>query len=268
MTENMFKVKLVCGDKQVVFAVTPSSLSESRSANYDQWNLVHLPTDLYAYRNTTSRNWEIQVPLVSRDVKEAAANSKLLNTVRFWLLPDFAGSGAPPPILRFSAYGDPNINNVTCILRNYSWNYPTDVDYIFPTNVQDPELKHKMPVIGTLSLSLIEIYSASEIQSRKWKIKITEGEKDDGNGPLGKTPLGGGSNPLKDSLPLLPDIPGTPDVTGDLTNFLKETTVPFITDLAKDATSSLPSLPGVPTVNGFGNSDPPFSPTEIEDNIA
>mgnify|MGYP007003548895 FL=1 len=44
--------------------------------------------------------------------------------------------------------------------------------------------------------------------------------------------------------------------------------MPFITDLAKDATSSLPSLPGVPTVNGFGNSDPPFSPTEIEDNIA
>lgn len=268
MAENTFKVKLVSKDKQVIFAVTPSSLSESRSANYDQWNLVHLPTDLYAYRNTTSRNWEIQAPLVSRNIQEASVNSKILNTIRFWLLPDFGQTGAPPPIIKFSAYGDPNIKAVTCILRNYSWNYPTDVDYVFPTG-DGASLEHKMPVIGTLGISLVEIYSASEIQKRTWKINISASDSKKpagGDGPLGQVPPG--FDNLKDAMGDIPDIPSIPNVSGDLTNYLTETTVPFITDIAKDVTSNLPSIPTPSIPNGFGNGELPFDPGNIFGNLA
>lgn len=250
MSENIYKVKLQSGDKKIIFDVSPSSLSESRGANYDQWNLVHLPTDLYAYRNTSSRSWEVQAVLVSRSGKEAVKNSKILNTVRFWVLPDFAKTGAPPPILRFSAYGDPNIEKVTCILRNYSWNYPSDVDYVFADDKSPVD--HKMPIIGTLSLSLLEIYSAKQIQERAWEIKMEKAKP---------TPVGGKgkSSPLDDfNFPknpsdFLPDIPTIPDVTGDLTNFLKETTIPSFTEIVKDSTSNLPSLPIPSLPDGFGN---------------
>lgn len=163
-----FKVKLSGVENRVVFYVQPSSVSESRSANYDPWSLVHLPVDLYAYKNSSSRRWNISVQLVSRTVQEAIDNATRLHTIRSWLLPDFAASGAPPEILKFSAYGDPNINEVTCIMPSYNWNYPNEVDYVFGEG-----LTHKFPVIGILSIDLIEIYSASQIQDKDgpWKMR-------------------------------------------------------------------------------------------------
>jgi len=168
MAINGSKVHISGEFSRVIFEVTPGSLTESRTANYDPWSLVHLPTDLYAYRNTSSRTWAISAMIVSRTPQEAEANSKILNTVRSWVLPDFARTGAPPEILTFSAYDDPNIDHVTCILQSYSWNYPADVDYVYLT-------KHKMPIISTLSLNLMEIWSAAKIQdqSRPWGMKDT-----------------------------------------------------------------------------------------------
>lgn len=254
MAENKSKVKIVGKNTKVVFAVTPSSLSEGRTANYDTWNLVHTPVDLYAYRNTTSRNWEIQAVLVSRTEKEAIANAKALNTVRSWLLPDFAASGAPPEILKFSAYNDPNINSVTCILRNYSWNYPSDVDYVFVAD-------HKMPIIGTLGISLIEIYSAKQIQEAQiWKIK------DIGNDTI-KNPDGYGKTP-PDFLTIKTDFekpitqlltdeisPGF-NPTGDPQNFLQNIQSPNLNQIVRDTFSGLPNpTPFISAPNGFGNGE-------------
>lgn len=256
MAENKSKVKLVGKDNQIIFVVTPSSMSEGRTANYDQWNLVHLPTDLYAYRNTTSRTWDITALLVSRTPKEAAANAKILNNVRTWVLPDFAATGAPPEILKFTAYDDPNIDKVTCILRNYSWQYPTDVDYVF-----DPEnpRAHKMPIIGTLGISLMEVYSATEIQQRGWKIKETGSDTINNPKGFGKMPPEFSNSSSKGPLgssPLLPDIPGIPDVTGDLGNFMNDISFPSINDVVKDAISNLPSLPLPSLPNGFSSETP------------
>lgn len=256
MAENTSKVKIVGPSGKVIFMVSPSSISEGRTANYDPWNLVHLPTDLYAYRNTSSRTWDIQALLVSRTSIEAASNSKILNTVRSWLLPDFANYGAPPDILKFSAYGDANINEVTCILRSYSWNYPSDVDYVFTT-------KHKMPIIGTLGISLLEIYSASQIQEKKWQIlNIGNGSDDIANpGGFGKVPPGSNANPLKDVANNLPNIPGFGGSSGDPFNFLNEFKTPSLNEIVKDATSSLPSIPTPSLPFGFGNGKPPIDPS-------
>lgn len=254
MAENKSKVKIVGKNTKVVFAVTPSSLSEGRTANYDTWNLVHIPVDLYAYRNTTSRNWEIQAVLVSRTEKEAIANAKALNTVRSWLLPDFAASGAPPEILKFSAYDDPNINSVTCILRNYSWNYPSDVDYVFVAD-------HKMPIIGTLGISLLEIYSAKEIQEAKvWKMQKIGNDTIKNPDGYGKTPpdfLTIKTDFEKPITQLLTDqlSPG-PSLTGDPQNFLQNIQTPNLNQIVRDTFSGLPNpTPFISLPNGFGNGE-------------
>lgn len=258
MAENKSKVKIVGPSGKVIFMVSPGSLSESRSANYDQWNLVHLPTDLYAYRNTTSRSWEIQVQLVSRTKIEAASNSKILNTVRSWLLPDFANYGAPPDILKFSAYSDPNINEVTCILRSYSWNYPSDVDYVF-------DAEHKMPVIGSLGVSLVEIYSATQIQEKKWQILDIGNGSDNIANPegFGKVLPGTTGKPTSPLNNLLPNFPGFENLTGDPLNLLNEFKTPSLNDIVKDAFSNVPSI-SIPPFPSFGNGIPISLPDDLE----
>jgi hypothetical protein len=251
--QNNSKVKIVGKINSIMLSVTPMSFSENRVANYDQWNLVHIPVDLYAYRNTTSRNWEIQAQLISRTVKEAEVNSKILHTVRSWLQPDFGSTGAPPEILKLSAYNDPNIDNVTCILRSYNWNYPNDVDYVYMAN-------HKMPIIGIIGISLVEIYSANEIQKGDvWKIKGAGTDKVSNPEGFGKqypdistitTDYTLRSRPLLEEAPIQNPLP-----SGDQNNVFNNNPSPSTENILRDISTGQPysissisnSLP-----NGFG----------------
>ena len=168
-----FKTKLVGPDGTITFDAS-ISLPESRSAVYDQYALVHMPVDLYAYKNTTSRTFGIRSKLVSRNSKEANKNIRYLDMVRRWILPSFGKDGAPPPILRLTSYDNGNIGGgkdgegLTCIMKSYNWEFPEDVDYIFAGNGLDSP----MPIIGHLNIDLTEIYSANDILAGKWNIKL------------------------------------------------------------------------------------------------
>lgn len=145
-----------------------SPVSESRVANYEGYNIVHLPTSLWAYRNTNGRHFSISGKLVSRTASEADANAGYLSTVRSWLLPGFGTTGSTPPIVNLTAYSNKNINQVPCVVISYSWTFPDDVDYIF--SATEP-----MPVIGMLSIELEEAYSADQITAGDWNILPGEG---------------------------------------------------------------------------------------------
>lgn len=164
-----FKVRLTGPEGRIVFEAS-SPVSEQRQAVYSGFDIVHLPTNIHSYKNTSSRKWTITGSLVSRTKSEAQANGRYLDLARNWVLPDFGGSGATPPILRFFAYGNNNIKNRKAVLTSYDWNFPNDVDYIY-TSTQP------MPVIGTITLSLEEVYSAEEITNQAWKLSIPDGGK-------------------------------------------------------------------------------------------
>lgn len=157
-----FKVKISGPGGDVIFQAS-SSVGESRTANYEGYNITHMPTDLWAYRNTTGRKFQINGKLVSRTPDEAGENAHYLNLIRQWILPDFAGTGATPPILKFSAYDNDNIDQVKVILKSYSFTFPDDIDYIFTGSVP-------MPVIASLNIDLDEAYSAEDINAKEWEI--------------------------------------------------------------------------------------------------
>ena len=90
-------------------------------------------------------------------------NIKNLDLARAWVLPDFGGTGATPPILKIYGYNNYNLNGRQVILRSYAWNFPEDVDYIW-------EGDEAMPVIGVLQLDFDEVYSAEQITSMEWQI--------------------------------------------------------------------------------------------------
>jgi hypothetical protein len=176
-----YKVSLTVGKNVVVFQAS-SPVTESRTANYEGFGLVHLPTDLWAYKNTSGRHFEITGKLVSRNAAEAAANSRYVDLIRSWILPDFGTSGATPPIVSLSAYNNTNINKVPCIIRSYGISFPDEVDWIFEGSSETTGTgKNKvvgssaMPVICTMTIALDETYSAQQISLQSWKMNISAG---------------------------------------------------------------------------------------------
>jgi hypothetical protein len=164
--KSSFKVMITCDNDKVVFEAS-APVTESRSVNYDGYNVVQMPTDLWAYRNTSARHFSVTGKLVSRTVDEANANSNYLDLIRSWSLPDFGESGATPPIVKLYAYLNNNIFGVPCIIRAYSWTFPDDVDYIYMAD-------SPMPVIGILQVDLDEAYSAQQITNKAWKINRSD----------------------------------------------------------------------------------------------
>jgi hypothetical protein len=167
MADADFKVRLTGPGGAVVFEAS-APLSESRQAEYNGFDITHLPTALISYRKTTARNFSISGKLVSRTADEAAANASILDKIRSWILPDFGSTGAAPPILTLYGYRNRNIDGRRVVIKSYNWSFPDDnVDFIFSgTADQQP-----MPVIGMLQVDLEEIYSAEEVSQGEWKMK-------------------------------------------------------------------------------------------------
>lgn len=159
-----FKVRLKGPNGEVVFEAS-APLSETRQANYDGYGIVHLPTALISYKNTSSRTWTIAGKLVSRTPEEATANVRYLDLVRSWLLPDFGDTGATPPILTLYGYRNTNINGRRVVLKSYDWSFGEETDYVYTGS-------QPMPVIGLLNCTVEEVYSAAEVTGKAWKMTI------------------------------------------------------------------------------------------------
>lgn len=150
----------------IILDVMPT-ISESRSVNYEPFTPIHHPGEIMKYRGTSGRKWSVSGRFIARNSNEATLNQIYMNVIRAWTMPFYGEGtandaelkrylGAPPPILTLSAYGSQNIKNVKCVLTNYDWSWPNDVDYI-PTNNGEP-----FPVIINVSISLEETWSPSE----------------------------------------------------------------------------------------------------------
>lgn len=157
-------VSTVTGET-VTFKVTPT-ISEERSATYDEVSPAHHPGSIMKYSRTASRGWGIgQAKLISRNVAEATENQKTLNLLRSWLMPYYGYGteaedknrlGAPPDVLTFTAYGDKNIGGVPVVITSLNVSWPNDVDYIHTADMQ------AFPVIMNIDISLKEAWSPRE----------------------------------------------------------------------------------------------------------
>jgi hypothetical protein len=98
---NVYRVKLVSqrtvnepirNQERVVFNATPE-LSENRTVNYSTVEPVHMPGQIFVYKNVSSRTFSISnIRLISRNAEEAEANLELLWILRSWTMPRFGNS--------------------------------------------------------------------------------------------------------------------------------------------------------------------------------
>lgn len=170
-----YQVTLVGPNGKVVFDASPT-LSEDGGANYDGYNIIHLPSTMVAYRNSNGRRFGINGQFISRNAAEAKRNIGFLDLLRAWRLPEFGGNGATPPILKLYAYNNKNINGRQVVLDSYSFSFDSATDYIY-------DVSQPMPIIGAISVQLTEMYSAEQITAKMWKMDM--GSQSRGFGGLG-----------------------------------------------------------------------------------
>ena len=174
----------------MVFPLTPSIIVQ-HTAHYNAMASVHNNYPFYAYQNSESSSFTVigDFPVQNwEDAQHWVATLHFLRTVTKMF---FGGAsndvykGAPPPILKFSAYGDYVFSNVPTVVTNFSVELTNSVDYIstqrgrnfirsqqalgdgiddidFDTN-SDNLTTSWAPTMSTFSLQLQPIYSRASL---------------------------------------------------------------------------------------------------------
>jgi hypothetical protein len=117
----------------VVFPYTPS-IETSYQAKYDGVDLVHSNYRGYFYKNSSVDQVNIRGTFTAQDTREA---EYLLAVITFFksVTKMFYGAtdplaGTPPPLVFLSGLGQYQFNNNPCVISNFQYSLPSDVDYI------------------------------------------------------------------------------------------------------------------------------------------
>lgn len=120
----------------VVFPYTPN-IQTNYSANYEQYDLVHSNYRGYFYKNSKVGDISVNAVFTAQDTQEA---EYLLAVIHFFrsatkmFYGQDAQRGAPPPMVYLVGLGDYQFNGHPCLISNFQYNLPADVDYIRANN--------------------------------------------------------------------------------------------------------------------------------------
>ena len=141
----------------VIFPYTPS-IDTSYTANYDKTDLTHSNYRGYFYKSSSINDVNIKGTFTAQDTREA---EYLLAVIHFFrsVTKMFYGqdseAGTPPPLVYLSGLGQYQFNNHPCVVTSFTYNLPTDVDYIRATgfnniglNMSNRRTQSSGPTIG------------------------------------------------------------------------------------------------------------------------
>ena len=116
----------------VIFPYTPS-IDIGYKANYDSYDLIHSNYRGYFYKNSHIDQVQIRATFTAQDTTEA---NYLLAVIHFFrsVTKMFYGQdaqrGSPPPLTYLSGLGDYQFNEHPCVVTQFNYNLPADVNYI------------------------------------------------------------------------------------------------------------------------------------------
>ena len=131
----------------VVFPYTPQ-INTNYQANYSTYDLTHSNYRGYFYQNSYVGEISIQATFTAQDTYEA---NYLLAVIHFFrsVTKMFYGQdaerGAPPPLVYLQGLGQYQFNLAPCVVSQFTYNLPTDVDYIRSgsTNINGTNLQFR-----------------------------------------------------------------------------------------------------------------------------
>jgi hypothetical protein len=123
----------------VIFPYTPA-INTSYKANYEQYDLVHSNYRGVYYKNSRVDDLNIRGTFTAQDTNEA---NYLLAVIHFFrsVTKMFYGKdaerGTPPPLVYLSGFGMNQFYGHPCVVSNFQYNLPDNVDYIRATSVNN-----------------------------------------------------------------------------------------------------------------------------------
>lgn len=118
----------------VIFPYTPQ-IDTAYKANYSNYDLTHSNYRGYFYQNSYVDAINIRAMFTAQDTSEANYLLAVIHFFRsatkmFYGQDDAAKRGAPPPLVYLSGLGDFQFNEHPCLIQQFNYTLPSDVDYI------------------------------------------------------------------------------------------------------------------------------------------
>lgn len=116
----------------VIFPYTPQ-ISTNYGANYTSYDMTHSNYRGYFYQNSFVDEIQLRATFTAQDTTEA---NYLLAVIHFFrsVTKMFYGQdaqrGAPPPMVFLQGLGEYQFNLHPCVVKNFNYTLPNDVDYI------------------------------------------------------------------------------------------------------------------------------------------
>jgi hypothetical protein len=124
----------------VVFPYTPK-IDLSYRAMYDTASLTHANYNSYFYKGSMLDPVNVTATFTAQDTAEA---NYLLAVIHFFrsVTKMFYGQdrerGAPPPLVYITGLGEYQFFNHPCVVHQFNYSLPSDVDYIRARSIMDP----------------------------------------------------------------------------------------------------------------------------------
>lgn len=163
----------------VIFPYSPT-LQTAYRANYDPLDLMHSNYKLHFYKNSNVDEITVTADFTAQDTTEA---NYLLAVIHFFrsVTKMFYGqdgnngpkAGTPPPLCYLNGYGQYQFNEHPCLVSNFTYNLPNDVDYIragAPTVVSGTNT-NSFESKKTKSFSFSDLFSLSKLRAQGSRLK-------------------------------------------------------------------------------------------------
>jgi hypothetical protein len=116
----------------VIFPYTPQ-ISTAYKAKYSEYDLTHSNYRGYFYQNSYIDAITINATFTAQSTADAAyvlAVIHFFRSVTKMFYGQDAERGSPPPLVYLSGLGDYQFNNHPCVVSQFNYTLPADVDYI------------------------------------------------------------------------------------------------------------------------------------------
>lgn len=147
----------------VLFPITPQITLENK-AEYSSITPLHSNYPLNFYKSSAVSDITVTASFTVQDDNDAyyyLGMIRILTALTKMRFGNEAKAGSPPPICRFSAYGEYMLKNVPVVVTSVRHDLPDDVD--FYTSSVLPQGQVSVPTKSTFTINLKPTYSRQEM---------------------------------------------------------------------------------------------------------
>ena len=117
----------------IIWPYTPT-INVSHQAEYGEYDITHSNYPTQYFSKSRPPNLQISGPLTAQSAAEGNYMIACLHFLRIVTKMHFGMNdekrGTPPPVLKFSAYGDLMFSNIPVLVRSFAYDLGQDIDYI------------------------------------------------------------------------------------------------------------------------------------------